>query len=76
MNLKKDFVLEKLTDSKIGFSRIESRKNVHYLDNHRGFALSGKYDWKNIVETNQYNFNDIKFYQWDSKILDLFMKKD
>ena len=74
---KKDFVLEKLTDSKIGFtSRIESRKNVHYLDNHRGFALSGKYDWKNIVETNQYNFNDIKFYQWDSKILDLFMKKD
>ena len=74
---KKDFVLEKLTDSKIGFtSRIESRKNTHYLDNHRGFALSGKYDWKNIVETNQYNFNDIKFYQWDSKILDLFMKKD
>ena len=73
---KKDFVLEKLTDSKIGFtSRIESRKNVHYLDNHRGFALSGKYDWKNIVETNQYNFNDIKFYQWDSKILDLFMKR-
>ena len=74
---KKDFVLEKLTDSKIGFtSRIESRKNVHYLDNHRGFVLSGKYDWKNIVETNQYNFSGIKFYQWDSEILDLFMCKD
>ena len=74
---KIDLLLEKLTDSKIGFtSRIESRKNVHYLDKHRGFVLSGKYDWKNIVETNQYNFNDIKFYQWDSNILDSFMKKD
>ena len=74
---KEDLLLEKLSDSKIGFtSRIESRKNVHYLDNHRGFVLSGKYDWKNIVETNQYNFNDIKFYQWDSEILDLFMCKD
>ena len=74
---KIDLLLEKLTDSKIGFtSRIESRKNVHYLDKHRGFVLSGKYDWKNIVETNQYDFNDIKFYQWDSNILDSFMKKD
>ena len=74
---KEDLLLEKLSDSKIGFtSRIESRKNVHYLDNHRGFVLSGKYDWKNIVETNQYNFSGIKFYQWDSEILDLFMCKD
>mgnify|MGYP001249489465 FL=1 len=74
---KIDLLLEKLTDSKIGFtSRIESRKNVHYLDKHRGFVLSGKYDWKNIVETNQYDFNHIKFYQWNSEILDLFMKKD
>ena len=74
---KKDFLLQRLTDSKIGFtSRIESRKNVHYLDKHRGFVLSGKYDWKNIVETNQYDFSDIKFYQWDTNILDSFMKKD
>ena len=74
---KEDLLLEKLSDSKIGFtSRIESRKNVHYLDNHRGFVLSGKYDWKNIVETNQYNFSGIKFYQWDTNILDSFMKKD
>ena len=74
---KIDLLLEKLTDSKIGFtSRIESRKNVHYLDKHRGFVLSGKYDWKNIVETNQYDLNHIKFYQWNSEILDLFMKKD
>ena len=74
---KEDLLLEKLSDSKIGFtSRIESRKNVHYLDKHRGFVLSGKYDWKNIVETNQYDFSDIKFYQWDTNILDSFMKKD
>ena len=74
---KNDFLLQRLTDSKIGFtSRIESRKNVHYLDKHRGFVLSGKYDWKNIVETNEYDFNDIKFYQWNSNILDSFMKKD
>ena len=38
--------------------------------------MSGKYDWKNIVETNEYDFNDIKFYQWNSNILDSFMKKD
>ena len=74
---KEDLLLEKLSDSKIGFtSRIESRKNIHYMDNHRGFVLSSKYDWKNIVETNQYNFSDIKFYQWDIQILDSFMKKD
>ena len=74
---KNDFLLQRLTDSKIGFtSRIESRKNVHYLDKHRGFVLSGKYDWKNIVETYQYDFSDIKFYQWDTNILDSFMKKD
>ena len=74
---KNDFLLQRLTDSKIGFtSRIESRKNIHYLDKHRGFVLSGKYDWKNIVETNEYDFNDIKFYQWNSNILDSFMKKD
>ena len=74
---KNDLLLQRLTDSKIGFtSRIESRKNVHYLDKHRGFVLSGKYDWKNIVETNEYDFNDIKFYQWNSNILDSFMKKD
>lgn len=73
---KNDFILEEITDSTIGFtSRIESRKNIHYLDNHRGFVLSGKYDWKNIIETNQYNFSDIRFYQWDYEILDLFMKK-
>ena len=74
---KNNFLLEKLTDSKIGFtSRIESRKNVHYMDNHRGFVLSSKYDWKNIVDTNKYNFSGIRYYQWDTKILDLFMKKD
>ena len=74
---KEDLLLEKLSDSKIGFtSRIESRKNVHYMDNHRGFVLSSKYDWKNIVDTNKYNFSGIRYYQWDSKILDLFMKKD
>ena len=70
-------VLSRSEDFKIGFaSRIESRKNVHYLDNHQGFVLSSQYDWRNILENSDYNFSKIRFYQWDIKILDLFMKKN
>ncbi len=74
---KHNILLKNLQNNKIGFtSRIESRKNVHYLDNHQGCVLSSQYDWRNIVENSNYNFDKIRFYQWDIKILDSFMKKN
>ena len=64
-------------NTKIGYtSRIESRKNVHYLDNHESFVLSNPYDWKNITQNSNFDFSKCKFFQWDTKIHNLFMKKD
>ena len=64
-------------NTKIGYtSRIESRKNVHYLDNHESFVLSNPYDWKNITQNYNFDFSKCKFFQWDTKIHNLFMKKD
>jgi hypothetical protein len=61
----------------IGFtSRCESRKNAQFLHNHYGFVLTDKYDWINLKDTTNIDVSNIKFYQWDSKILDSFMKKD
>ena len=75
-----EFKQNKLADvqhKKIGFtSRIESRKNVHYLDGFEGLVLSNRYDWKNITETTDYDFSKIKFYQWDINIHEQFMKLD
>ena len=69
--------LPNLKSFKVGYTaRIESRKNVHYMDDHEGYVLSNRYDWKNITEMSDYNFSKIKFYQWDSEIHDLFMNKD
>ena len=76
MNLNK-INYQTLRNSKIGFtSRIESRKNIHYLSGYDGVVLSNQYDWKNITETGQYNFDKYKFYQWDGNILEPFMKLD
>ena len=64
-------------NKKIGYTaRIESRKNIHYLDNHQSFVLSNPYDWKNITENSDFNFSKCRFFKWDTKIHDLFMKKD
>ena len=51
-------------------------QNIHYLDNHESFVLSNPYDWKNITENSNFNFSKCKFFQWDTKIHNLFMKKD
>jgi hypothetical protein len=61
----------------IGFTaRCENRKNARYLTNKHGYVLTNKYDWINLRETVNVNFSNLKFYQWDSKILDSFMRKD
>ena len=48
-------------NNKIGFtSRIESEKNVHYLDGLKGFVYR-TYDWKNILGTNKFDFEALGF---------------
>ena len=61
-------------NNKIGFaSRIESRKNVHYLDSLPSYVLSGYYDWKNINESGYYDFKRTKYFKWSIDILNSFM---
>lgn len=61
-------------NNKLGFtSRIESRKNVHYLDGLPSYVLSGYYDWKNISETNRFDFSKVKYFKWNIDILESFM---
>lgn len=61
-------------NNKLGFtSRIESRKNVHYLDGLPSYVLSGYYDWKNISETNRFDFSKVKYFKWSIDILNNFM---
>jgi len=61
-------------NNKLGFtSRIESRKNVHYLDGLPSYVLSGYYDWKNISETNRFDFSKVKYFKWNINILESFM---
>jgi len=61
-------------NKKLGFtSRIESRKNIHYLDGLPGYVLSGIYDWKNILNKNMFNFTRCRYYQWSIDTLDFFM---
>lgn len=70
---KKNKPLNKI-NNKLGFtSRIESRKNVHYLDGLPSYVLSGYYDWKNISETNRFDFSKVKYFKWNIDILESFM---
>lgn len=62
-------------NKKIGFtSRIESRKNVHYLDKLPAYVLSGYYDWKNISEISLFDFSRVRYYLWNISILNSFME--
>ena len=74
---KHNIPLSNQFNSDIGFtSRCESRKNAQYLENKVGYVLTDKYDWINLKDTVNANFSNLKFYQWDSKILDSFMRKE
>lgn len=69
--------LPNLKNEKVGYTaRIESRKNLHYLNGLKGYVLSNQYDWKNINENSQYDFSKFKFYQWSQEIHKNFMEKD
>ncbi len=64
-------------NGKIGFaSRAETRKCLHWLNGHRGFALTSQYDVKNLRDTTSYTLKDIDIYQWDPDIHHHFMLKN
>ncbi len=61
-------------NNNLGFtSRIESRKNIHYLDGLPSYVLSGYYDWKNINEAGSFDFSRTKYFKWNIDILESFM---
>jgi len=74
---KQNIPLSKKIKPHIGFAaRGESRKCMHWLNNHKGFALTSQFDFKNLKDTTSYTMKGIELYQWDISILHNFMLKD
>ena len=46
---------------------------MHYLDGLPSYVLSGYYDWKNISETNRFDFSKVKYFKWSTDIHESFM---
>ena len=66
-----------IDNGKIGFaSRAETRKCLHWLNDHSGFALTSQHDIKNLRDTTTYTFKNIDVYQWDPEIHHQFMLKN
>lgn len=66
-----------ISNGKIGFaSRAETRKCLHWLNGHHGFALTSQYDVKNLRDTTTYSLRDIDIYQWEPEIHHQFMLKN
>lgn len=66
-----------IDNGKIGFaSRAETRKCIHWLNGHPGFALTSQHDIKNLRDTTTYSLRDIDIYQWDPDIHHQFMLKN
>ena len=66
-----------IDNGKIGFaSRAETRKCIHWLNGHQGFALTSQHDIKNLRDTTTYSLKDIDIYQWDPDIQHQFMLKN
>lgn len=66
-----------IDNCRIGFaSRAETRKCLHWLNGHQGFALTSQYDVKNLRDTTTYSLKDIDIYQWEPEIHHQFMLKN
>lgn len=66
-----------IDNGKIGFaSRAESRKCLHWMNNHKGFVLTNQFDVKNLRDTTTYSLNNIDLFQWDPSIHHFFMLKN
>lgn len=61
---------------KVGFTaRAETRKCIHWLNNHKGFALTNIYDIQNLKDISPFQLKKIKIYQWKPEFLHKFMLK-
>lgn len=66
-----------IDNGKVGFaSRAETRKCLHWLNGHSGFALTNQHDVKNLRDTTTYSLKNIDVYQWDPDIHHQFMLKN
>ena len=66
-----------IENGKVGFaSRAETRKCLHWMHGHKGYALTSQYDVQNLRDTTTYTLNDIDIYQWDPEIHHFFMLKN
>lgn len=64
-------------NTKLGFtSRAETRKCIHWLNNHKGYALTNIYDVQNLKDVSEFKLKNIKIYQWDNEYLHKFMLKN
>lgn len=64
-------------NGKVGFaSRAETRKCLHWLNGHSGFALTSQYDMKNLKDSTTYTLSGIDLFQWDPDIHHFFMLKN
>lgn len=53
-------------DSKIGYAaRSETRKCFHFLDNHKGYAITDKIGFENLKEGLNLNLKKIRFYPYN-----------
>lgn len=66
-----------IDNGKLGFaSRAESRKCLHWMNNHSGYVLTNQFDVKNLRDTTTYSLNNIDLFQWDPTIHHFFMLKN
>lgn len=66
-----------INNGKVAFaSRAETRKCLHWLNGHQGFALTNQHDVTNLRDTTTYSLKGIDIYQWDPTIHHQFMLKN
>jgi hypothetical protein len=64
-------------NGKIGFaSRIESRKCVHWLNDHKGYILTNQFDLQNLKDSSTYSLKGMEVFQWDVNHHHFFMLKN
>ena len=67
-----------VNNGEVGFAaRAETRKCLHWMNGiKKGYALTGQYDFKNMVETSEFNLPTISLYQWNTDIHHHFFGKN
>lgn len=66
-----------IKNGKVGFaSRAETRKCLHWMNGHKGYALTNTRDLYNLKTTTEFKMRGIRGYQWKPEIYELFMNLD